>query len=198
MPPTRYTLAFTRNAADHATRPRRRHRGSPTLRRDVSVLEPRARRRGLGGGGNGDRAADLAHVRPRPRLSRGIALHPPADGEADRHERAHRAVVEGLPRAHGAVDRRVARRRGALLRHLARQPALGGGPRAGSRRRGLPRRHGAEVGAQGARRGGARPDRGELPGGRARGPARPARAARRSSPGTRAGRSATGAACATT
>ena len=56
--------------------------------------------------------------------------------EADRHERAHRAVLEDLPRADGALDRRGARGGRALLRHLARQPALGGraglAPRAAS------------------------------------------------------------------
>ena len=165
-----------------------RHRGPARLRGHVPVQQPRARGRGVRGGRHRHRAAHLAHLRPRPRLPRGPAPHPAAHLEADRHERAHRAVLEGLPRAHGALDRRGARGGRALLRDLARQPPLGGGPGAAGRRRRLPRRHRAQVGREGPRGRGARPHRRQRPGRRprgrpvGRGPARgaaPARPARR-------------------
>ena len=105
-----------------------RHRGAARVRGHVPLQQPRARGRGVRGGRDRHRPAHLADLRARPRLPRGPAPHPPADREADRHERAHRAVLEGLPRADGALDRRRPRGGRAVLRDLARQPALGGGP----------------------------------------------------------------------
>ena len=58
------------------------------------------------------RAADLAHLRARPRLPRRAPADPPAHRrQADRDERPHRAVLEDLPRAHGALGRRSRSRR---------------------------------------------------------------------------------------
>ena len=119
----------------HPRRPRHRShgvhaaggdRGSAHLRRDVSVQQSGARRGGVGGRSDRRRAADLAHVRARPRIPRGLSAHPLAHLEADRPQCADRAIVAHLSRAHGKVDRDRARGRRTLLRDIAGQSALGG------------------------------------------------------------------------
>ena len=79
-------------------------------------------------GGIGIDPADLAGLRPRPRVPRGAAADPRG---SPTKPIGMNVIVEkssqDLPGAHGALGRRRARGGRALLRHLARQPALGGG-----------------------------------------------------------------------
>src|SRR5207244_3666758 len=87
--------------------------------------QPGARRRRLGGRRDRDRAAAVDGVRPPPPAARRASADPPAHAEADRHERADRAVVEPLPRAHAPLRRHRPRGRRDIFYHVAGQTTLG-------------------------------------------------------------------------
>ena len=102
-----------------------RRASSAHLRADVSLLEPGARRSSQRSRRARRGAADLADLRARPRVPRRAALHPLADGETDRFQRAHRGEQQSLSRPDATLDRRRARGGGALLHHVAREPEVG-------------------------------------------------------------------------
>lgn len=160
--------------------PRPPRRGAAPVRRDVPMLQPRARGRRVRRGGDGDRAADGADLRPRaPRPARRAAGDPRAHRPTRRVQRDRRAVEPDVPRPDALVGRRRARGGGPVLRHRPREARVRRprGPR--GRRHGVPRRDPARARRGRARRRRRRADLRERAGRRPRGGPRPRGAVRR-------------------
>ena len=141
-----------RERSRHTTRSGCRDRGALDLRRHVSLLQSRAGRRSVGGGWDRHCPTPFHGLRPRARVQGRDAAHPQHHVQAHRDERADRTVLQVVPRPDAPVARPGARGRGALLRDLAGEPQVGGGADPSRGRRGLSRRHRAQMGAQGAGR----------------------------------------------
>ena len=171
-----------------------RRRGPASLRGDVPVLEPGARRGGFGGGGLGViQPLSLVYVHKlefREGLKRIRSLTAKPVGLNILTEKSLSAVYRKRMEEYLEV---VARGGDPLLRHGARKPRLGRGARARGRRRRLPRRGRPPVGRERDRRGGRRAHLRQQPRRRARGAEDAESSSSRSSPTSASRSSARGA-----